>query len=407
MTMTSRNIVTYLVGNGIATVFPYSCKITSANDLLVYLEDTLTGFTTLKTLATDYSVSGVGSDTGGNVTMVAPPVVGTNVLIVRSTPRTQNTNYVEGDKFPASSHEAALDKLTAIVQEIDARLDRCLQIPLMDSTAGTIKKAALRANTVLSFDENGVLSTDTVDSSVMNEILANIIAIQACYSAIAAINSASDNATAAAASASAAYTSALAAAATAGASAYNASTAYTPGQCVVYNGDTWRNLVGCTGAQPVEGTNWHKLTAPSFASISETKARSITDKTVNPADLADFVSRDNTSVFTKPQRITSVALTPGTTVNIDLSLSSVFTLALNSSQTANIAAPTNRPNSGDFQPITIKITGNTSGVVTWDAYWDWGSAGAPTITATSGKVDEVVAMCGNTSANMGLSGQVY
>ncbi|NTW90557.1 MAG: hypothetical protein HGA35_01250 [Erysipelotrichaceae bacterium] len=37
---------------------------------------------------------------------------------------------------------------------------------------------------------------------------------------------------------------------------YNASHAYVPNNKVTYLGETWRNLVACTGVTPVEGTNW-------------------------------------------------------------------------------------------------------------------------------------------------------
>lgn len=103
-------------GNGVAKDFTYPFKIAAAEDLRVYLKQGTTY--TLKSLGTDYSVSGVGVAGGGLVSFVLAPDVGTaNVRVLRRTALTQLADYITNDDFPAEIHEAALDKLTMALQD--------------------------------------------------------------------------------------------------------------------------------------------------------------------------------------------------------------------------------------------------------------------------------------------------
>jgi len=96
-----------------STLFPYSNKILDQDDLKVYVSGTL------KTIGTDYSVTGVGVAAGGNVSFVVAPSTGASVLLTKDGVEfTQGTDYVANDAFPAESHEDALDKLTNIAQKI-------------------------------------------------------------------------------------------------------------------------------------------------------------------------------------------------------------------------------------------------------------------------------------------------
>ena len=96
-----------------STLYPYDNKILDEGDLTVYVDDVL------QAISTDYEVSGVGLDAGGNVTFVAAPAEGAGILITKDGIEfTQGTDYVENDSFPAEAHEDALDKLTGIAQKI-------------------------------------------------------------------------------------------------------------------------------------------------------------------------------------------------------------------------------------------------------------------------------------------------
>lgn len=116
MTVSSTiNSISY-TGNGVLTTFAYPLKIFADTDLQVYVNGVL------KTLTTDYTVTGVGNVGGGNVVFgVAPAAVA--ITIKRVVATTQLTDYVAGDSFPAETHEAALDRLTMICQQLQKQMD--------------------------------------------------------------------------------------------------------------------------------------------------------------------------------------------------------------------------------------------------------------------------------------------
>lgn len=73
-----------------------------------------------------YTVTGAGQPSGGQVHVVTAPAVGERLSILRSVPRTQLTDYIPNDSFPAESHERALDKWTMILQELGEVIDRAV-----------------------------------------------------------------------------------------------------------------------------------------------------------------------------------------------------------------------------------------------------------------------------------------
>ena len=148
MTISSTVTKVSFSGNGSTTVFAYSFKIFEATDLEVIVRTDSTGVESVKTLTTDYSVSGAGADAGGNVTFGTAPVSGTTVVIRRKLAITQGTDYVENNPFGAESHESALDRLTIISQQQQEEIDRAIKLSktnTIDSTEVTATAATRRA----------------------------------------------------------------------------------------------------------------------------------------------------------------------------------------------------------------------------------------------------------------------
>lgn len=104
----------YTASGGASFAYPF--KISAATDLLVYYNGAqiLVGFT----------VDGIGSVTGGNVTFAVTPPNGTKILLVRATTRSQGTDWTANDPDPAESKENAFDKAISIDQEQDEILAR-------------------------------------------------------------------------------------------------------------------------------------------------------------------------------------------------------------------------------------------------------------------------------------------
>jgi hypothetical protein len=160
MTVSSTTTKDSYSGDSSTTVFAYTFKIFDEDDISVILRDDATGTETTQTLTTDYTLSGVGNTGGGNVTFVTAPATGKTVVLLRSTARTQATDYTPNDPFPAESHEEALDKLTFIAQELEEELGRAIKVSKTNTITSTefTVGATDRANKIFAFDSSGDLA---------------------------------------------------------------------------------------------------------------------------------------------------------------------------------------------------------------------------------------------------------
>lgn len=104
------------VGNGVTTQFPYTFRVFKKSDLVVTVLDLSQNITTL-ILDTDYTVSGAGGYTGGNVTLSSPLTSGWQISIARVLPVTQETDLRNQGKFFAEVHEDVFDRLTMLLQQ--------------------------------------------------------------------------------------------------------------------------------------------------------------------------------------------------------------------------------------------------------------------------------------------------
>lgn len=147
-------------GNGSATSFPYDFRIEDEADLKVYLRNTSTEAETLQTLNTNYTVTGVQNDAGGNVVFTGAPSATEQVVILADTPRKQSTDLPSSGAMLAENIEAALDTLTRHVQELEERLSRA---PLLKpSTTLSDVPLPLEADGYLKWNAGATaLETDT------------------------------------------------------------------------------------------------------------------------------------------------------------------------------------------------------------------------------------------------------
>ena len=194
MTVSATSNRKSYTGDGSQTVFAYDFKIFKNTDLEVYQADTL------KTLTTHYTVSGVGEDTGGNVTFVTAPANGDAIVILRVLPLKQETDYVEASKFPAETHESVADRAVMITQQLKEEQGRALKFA----------KTSAKAN----FD-------------VPDPVASKVIGFNSAGSALALHDNAATQVAAAAASASGAATSATNAATSATAASTSATSSST------------------------------------------------------------------------------------------------------------------------------------------------------------------------------------
>jgi len=140
--------------NGTTGPFTVPFYFLEESHLAVYYTDAAGNLSTLA-LNVDYTVTGEGSPSGGTVTTTLAYAVGGRLSIIRDVPATQPTDYLQGDPFPAESHERALDKLTMIVQQLKEITDRALVIPPGEDPLPALPSAADRALRLQGYDSNG------------------------------------------------------------------------------------------------------------------------------------------------------------------------------------------------------------------------------------------------------------
>jgi hypothetical protein len=114
-------------GNGVVVDFDYTFLIRNEDDVVVTVTSSA-GVDEVQTLTTDYTVSGVGSENGGTVTMVVAPATGEKLTLTRATALTQTVDLENRRSVAPEVLEGALDKLSLIVQDLDERIARAPKI---------------------------------------------------------------------------------------------------------------------------------------------------------------------------------------------------------------------------------------------------------------------------------------
>lgn len=117
MTVAAKPATISYIEDGVSVSFAVPFRFKAANDLVV--DRVVNGDVLPLQLGVDYSVTGGTTDAGGTLTRLAK-TNGAVLRITRDTARAQPMTYATGDRFPAASHEDALDRQMLIAQEQDA-----------------------------------------------------------------------------------------------------------------------------------------------------------------------------------------------------------------------------------------------------------------------------------------------
>ncbi len=181
-------------GNGSTTVFAYDFRILDQSHVVVTLKSAA-NVETVQTLTTNYTVSGVGESTGGNITMVVAPASGEQLTFSRSIPQTQEVDLANRGGVQPEILEAAYDKLTQLSQDKVELLNRMPRFPVSSALTAVELPLTLTANTALIVNSDGTGYTNGPTSSQISAAEAEAAA--AAASADAAASSASSAASAA------------------------------------------------------------------------------------------------------------------------------------------------------------------------------------------------------------------
>lgn len=138
MSISSANNRNDYTGNGAVSSYDYTFRIFTQGDLLVTVKDTSNSESTLS-IGTDYTVSGVGDQSGGSVALVSSGqawldgdgdlLTGYTITIRRDVDLVQETDIRnQGDFFP-EVHEDAFDYGIMVDQQQQDEIDRSVKNP--------------------------------------------------------------------------------------------------------------------------------------------------------------------------------------------------------------------------------------------------------------------------------------
>jgi hypothetical protein len=171
-------------GNGTATVFSFAFKVFAAADVEVVRLNVSTSVETVLALTTDYTVTlnqDQNANPGGNVTLVAGALAtGFNLVITSDVENLQPTDLTNQGGFYPDVINAALDRATIQIQQLQLGVDRSAKLPITSSTdADALVADIVRlADSADNIDEvaNDLTNIDLVANDLTNiDIVANNI----------------------------------------------------------------------------------------------------------------------------------------------------------------------------------------------------------------------------------------
>lgn len=132
------------IGNGATSTYSYSYKIFVPSELVVAVADTSTPpVISVLSLNTDYTVGGVGSASGGTITLVNSGQAwlssgalksGYKLVIKRVRPLTQTTDIRNQGAYYPEVIEDTFDKVIMICQQLQEELDRAIKFQSSSQT---------------------------------------------------------------------------------------------------------------------------------------------------------------------------------------------------------------------------------------------------------------------------------
>lgn len=100
-----------------------------------------------------FTAAGMKTPTGGTITLVTAAADGDTVVIWRDTAPERETDFPETGPFRIGKLNHDLDRLTAVDQDIQTRLDRMVQGPADEEGLDALPGADARAGRMLAFDD--------------------------------------------------------------------------------------------------------------------------------------------------------------------------------------------------------------------------------------------------------------
>lgn len=178
-------------GNGVATAFPFTFRITGVEDVVVYF----TGADGVQLLLDplDYMVemnADQDATPGGSVVYPPggdPPLSADESLdLIGGARYEQRVSIANSSNFSAVVVQLALDYIVILVQQLQEQIERCVRLPVGDASNTLLPSAAVRAGGTLVFDAQGNLFVSDVDFAALAQAAADSVVAAAAQAAAAA-----------------------------------------------------------------------------------------------------------------------------------------------------------------------------------------------------------------------------
>lgn len=155
-TTANRNDYT---GTGAITTYDYTFKILAATHLKVTIRNS-NGVEVVQSYPTQYTVTGVGSATGGTVILSTALPSGHKLAIVRWLPLTQPTDIRNQGGYYPDTIEDQLDRFGYEILQLQDQLNRAPQVPITENSfSNAIPSIESRGGTLMGWDANGAIAS--------------------------------------------------------------------------------------------------------------------------------------------------------------------------------------------------------------------------------------------------------
>jgi len=193
MTVSAQNSYISYTGNGSTSAYSWPYKLFAAGDLKVYTVVISTGVETLQTSGGagtyDYTISVNADYSGATITLNNNLPTTHKVFLTRVQALEQATDYIEGDAFPAETHEQTLDKIVLQLQQHEEQLKRSLKFKQSTATRSEPPIPELTADTLIKVNSagTGFETQSTVDVSTVAGIASDITTVSGIASDVTAV----------------------------------------------------------------------------------------------------------------------------------------------------------------------------------------------------------------------------
>lgn len=183
MALSSETSKTIFVCTG-GTVYTVPFYFLQNADLTVYRQDA-DGNTSTLVLTTDYTLTGAGEESGGELTTIETFSDG-KLVVVRNVAYTQGLDLIAGDGFRPDTLEKELDRIVMQVQQLARKVGVSFQLPDSDTSGASTELPSPEAGKVFAWNatgdaivnevpqftvlENGSVTIDKIDADATSAV---------------------------------------------------------------------------------------------------------------------------------------------------------------------------------------------------------------------------------------------